>query len=261
MSRKRSCRHSVFLSRVRLSFSYRRSPDRAASLAELLPVQRHLAAGRRRDDIETTRRNLAPHPELGRKSPYVAPADLRIARIVRTRVDSEHILQMPDEGSALLRWDAPLLLEVRLQEVFLSVRRTSSSEMVGPPYSSTNLAARSCMVQRLRPSGGSPHDRAMRCASACPSSPQPARSTPRGAPASRVRSWKQALLLVQPETLLRWHRQGVHLIWKAKSARGPAQPRLPEETRTLIITIATENRQWGGGAYPRRTPQAGHSSE
>lgn len=29
--------------------------------------------------------------------------------------------------------------------------------------------------------------------------------------ASRLRAWRQALLIVQPETLLRWHRQGFRL--------------------------------------------------
>ena len=63
--------------------------------------------------------------------------------------------------------------------------------------------------------------------------------------ASRVPTWKQTLMLVQPETLLRWHRQGFRLIWKAKSARGSAQPRIPEETKTVIKTMAAENRLWG----------------
>ncbi|HCF85732.1 MAG TPA: hypothetical protein DEV72_11080 [Ktedonobacter sp.] len=35
--------------------------------------------------------------------------------------------------------------------------------------------------------------------------------------AKAVRAWRQALLIVQPETLLRWHRQGLRLFWKQKS--------------------------------------------
>jgi hypothetical protein len=35
--------------------------------------------------------------------------------------------------------------------------------------------------------------------------------------ARMVRTWKQALFLVQPETLLRWHRQGFKLYWKYTS--------------------------------------------
>ena len=63
--------------------------------------------------------------------------------------------------------------------------------------------------------------------------------------ASRLRAWRHALVLVQPETLLRWHRQGFRLIWKAKSAKRSAQPRIPEETRTVIMSMAAENRLWG----------------
>jgi len=63
--------------------------------------------------------------------------------------------------------------------------------------------------------------------------------------ASRAPTWKHTLVLVQPETLLRWHRQGFRLFWKAKSARRSATPRIPEETRTVIKTMAAENHLWG----------------
>src|SRR5438309_6813297 len=32
-----------------------------------------------------------------------------------------------------------------------------------------------------------------------------------------AKTWKQALLIIQPDTLLRWHRQGFKLLWKMKS--------------------------------------------
>src|SRR5260370_29143217 len=35
--------------------------------------------------------------------------------------------------------------------------------------------------------------------------------------ARMVRTWKQALFLVQPDTLLRWHRELFRLLWKHKS--------------------------------------------
>jgi putative transposase len=35
--------------------------------------------------------------------------------------------------------------------------------------------------------------------------------------ARAVRAWRQALLIVQPETLLKWHRQGFRLFWKHRS--------------------------------------------
>jgi putative transposase len=49
-----------------------------------------------------------------------------------------------------------------------------------------------------------------------------------------VRTWKQALVIVQPETLLRWHRQGCKLFWKYKSRAASLKPRLSQETISLI---------------------------
>jgi transposase InsO family protein len=66
--------------------------------------------------------------------------------------------------------------------------------------------------------------------------------------AGRLRTWKSALLIVQPDTLLRWHRQGFRLFWKRKSrtaSREPKKPRLPAETVALISQMAAENRSWG----------------
>ena len=34
--------------------------------------------------------------------------------------------------------------------------------------------------------------------------------------ARMVRTWKQALFIVQPETLLRWHRESFRLYWKRR---------------------------------------------
>jgi len=63
--------------------------------------------------------------------------------------------------------------------------------------------------------------------------------------ASIVRTWKQVLVLVQPETLLRWHRQGFKLLWKYKSRAASLTPRISAETVALIQKMARENRLWG----------------
>ncbi len=63
--------------------------------------------------------------------------------------------------------------------------------------------------------------------------------------ASRVRTWKSALLIVQPDTLLRWHRQGYRLFWRRKSRSGARAPRIPAETIALIKDMAVSNRLWG----------------
>ena len=60
-----------------------------------------------------------------------------------------------------------------------------------------------------------------------------------------VRTWKQALLIVQPETLLSWHRQGFKLFWKYKSRATSLKPRISLETISLIKAMARDNRLWG----------------
>ncbi len=59
------------------------------------------------------------------------------------------------------------------------------------------------------------------------------------------RAWKQAVYIVQPETLLHWHRQGFRLFWKYKSRAASSKPKIPAETVVLIKEMAAQNRLWG----------------
>ncbi len=65
--------------------------------------------------------------------------------------------------------------------------------------------------------------------------------------ANLVKGWQQTLLILQPNTLLRWHHQGFKLFWKFKSTRKPPhrQPRINQETIALIVIMAQENKLWG----------------
>jgi len=63
--------------------------------------------------------------------------------------------------------------------------------------------------------------------------------------ARATRSWKQALYLVQPETLLRWHRELFRVFWKHKSRASSRKPKLTPETIGLIKEMAANNRMWG----------------
>ncbi len=56
--------------------------------------------------------------------------------------------------------------------------------------------------------------------------------------------WKEVLVIVKPETVIRWHRKGFRLYWRALSRRGPGRPRVPQEVRELIPRLAFEN-GWG----------------
>jgi transposase InsO family protein len=65
--------------------------------------------------------------------------------------------------------------------------------------------------------------------------------------ASRVRAWRPALLIVQPDTLLRWHRQLFRGFWRRKSRPGqaPRRPKVSPETIAVIREMAAANRLWG----------------
>jgi putative transposase len=56
--------------------------------------------------------------------------------------------------------------------------------------------------------------------------------------------WKEVLVIVKPETVVRWPRKGFRLYWRALSRRGPRRPRAPQEVRELIRRLAFEN-DWG----------------
>jgi len=60
---------------------------------------------------------------------------------------------------------------------------------------------------------------------------------------SRLFDWRDALVVVRPETLVRWHRAGWRLFWRIKSR--PGRPPIPLELRQLIRRMATENPLWG----------------
>ena len=57
--------------------------------------------------------------------------------------------------------------------------------------------------------------------------------------------WQSAMHIVQPATLLRWHRDLFRCYWTWKSRSKRKQPTIPVETIALIQQMAKENRSWG----------------
>ena len=58
--------------------------------------------------------------------------------------------------------------------------------------------------------------------------------------------WSEALIIVKPETVVRWHRAGFRLYWRRKSCNGkPGRPRVDSEFHQLIRRMASENPNWG----------------
>jgi putative transposase len=60
---------------------------------------------------------------------------------------------------------------------------------------------------------------------------------------SRLFAWRQALVIVQPATLIRWHRKSFRLFWRWQSR--PGQPRIPAALQALIRQMAQANPTWG----------------
>ena len=60
------------------------------------------------------------------------------------------------------------------------------------------------------------------------------------------KDWKSVLVVVKPETVIRWHRKDFKLFWKFKSRKKNAgRPSLDLEIRILIQDMAKANPFWG----------------
>jgi hypothetical protein len=54
-----------------------------------------------------------------------------------------------------------------------------------------------------------------------------------------------AVQVVQPETVLRWHRAGFKIFWRWKSRQRAGRPRIDRGLRDLIRRMSSENPLWG----------------
>lgn len=58
-------------------------------------------------------------------------------------------------------------------------------------------------------------------------------------------NWRSALLIVKPETVIAWHRQGFRLYWRWKSRNRDGRPSITQEIRDLIRRMNLANPRWG----------------
>ena len=58
-------------------------------------------------------------------------------------------------------------------------------------------------------------------------------------------SWKETLLVIKPETVIRWHRQSFRLFWRWKSRHKKGRPKIPQAQINMIKQMANENPLWG----------------
>lgn len=58
--------------------------------------------------------------------------------------------------------------------------------------------------------------------------------------------WRKSLMVVQPDTVIHWHRKGFKLYWRWKSRpRRMGRRRVPEKVRDLIRRMSRANPLWG----------------
>ena len=57
--------------------------------------------------------------------------------------------------------------------------------------------------------------------------------------------WRRHLTIVQPDTVVRWHRAGWRLYWRWRSDPGRGRPKVTAEVRALIRRMSLENPLWG----------------
>ena len=59
-------------------------------------------------------------------------------------------------------------------------------------------------------------------------------------------NWRTAVVLVQPDTVVRWHRDWLRRRWTKRSGRRPnGRPPVTQEIRVLVRAMAIANPLWG----------------
>jgi putative transposase len=71
--------------------------------------------------------------------------------------------------------------------------------------------------------------------------------------------WRSALVIVRPETVIRWHQRGFRLYWRWKSRRrSMGRPKVDREIRDLVRRLCRENPTWGAPRIQSELRLLGH---
>ena len=71
--------------------------------------------------------------------------------------------------------------------------------------------------------------------------------------------WRSVLMIVQPETVVQWHRLGFRLYWRWKSRAKLGRPNIEPEIRSLIRRMSRENPIWGVPRIQSELALLGHT--
>jgi len=75
---------------------------------------------------------------------------------------------------------------------------------------------------------------------------------------ARYRALASAIVIVQPDTVLRWHREIVRRKWTSGNTPKRGRPTVPVATVELIVRLARANRAWGYGKIQGELLKVGH---
>jgi hypothetical protein len=64
----------------------------------------------------------------------------------------------------------------------------------------------------------------------------------------------RALVIIEPETIVRWHRAGFRCYWRWKSRLRGGRPQISAELRALIRRMSIENPLWGAPFFATTRP-------
>jgi transposase InsO family protein len=70
--------------------------------------------------------------------------------------------------------------------------------------------------------------------------------------------WRTSLVIVKPDTVIKWHRDGFRLYWRWKSRKKPGRPKIDPDIRQLIRRMAQENPTWGAPRIESELALLGH---
>ena len=73
-----------------------------------------------------------------------------------------------------------------------------------------------------------------------------------------LKDWQSALLIVKPETVLRWHRQGFRAYWRRKSKGPLGRPPIDRALICLIKRMSKDNPIWGAPRIQKELALLGH---
>ncbi len=73
-------------------------------------------------------------------------------------------------------------------------------------------------------------------------------------------NWRSVLVIVQPDTVVRWHQRGLRLYWRWKSRGRPGRPKIDAEIRKLIRRMSRENATWGTPRVQSELRLLGHEA-